>query len=128
MFNPLTPGTSMENLNSVEWQTSDIEVRIRYTHDDDDLVGQTGIIRGTSGGMSSVFLLKEDRVVNIVSEHLDPVLPKAGDKVKVIFGEDREATGELLSIDNHEGVVKMDGRDGDIRLLNLRYLCKYRRQ
>jgi transcription elongation factor SPT5 len=42
----------------------------------------------------------------------------------VIFGEDREATGELLSIDNNEGVVKMDSREGDIRLLHLRYLCK----
>lgn len=127
MLNPLTPGTGMENLNSVEWQTSDIEVRIRYTHDDDDLVGQTGIITGTSGGMCSVFLLKEDRVVNILSEHLEPVLPRSGDKVKVIFGEDRESTGELLSIDNNEGVIKMDGKDGDIRLLNLRYLCKYRK-
>ncbi|KAK4336972.1 hypothetical protein RND71_043422 [Anisodus tanguticus] len=124
MFNPLTPGAGMENLNSVEWQTSDIEVRIRYTHDDEDLVNQTGIIRGTSGGMSSVFLLKEDRVVNIVSEHLEPVQPRSGDRVKVIFGEDRECTGELLSIDNGEGVVKMDGKEGDIRLLHLRYLCK----
>ena len=124
MLNPLTPGTGMENLNSVEWQTTDIEVKIRYSHDDKDLAGQLGIIRGTSGGMSSVFLLKEDRTVNIVSEHLEPVLPRPGDKVKVIFGEDREATGELLSIDNNEGVVKMDGKDGDIRLLHLRYLCK----
>lgn len=147
MFNPQTPGAGMENLNSVEWQTNDIEVRIRHTHDDEDLINQTGIIRGTSGGMSSVFLLKEDRVVNIVSEHLEPVIPQPGDKViskififcifcsfcvhsnfskqvKVIFGEDREATGELLSIDNNEGVVKMDSREGDIRLLHLRYLCK----
>ena len=82
MFNPQTPGAGMENLNSVEWQTNDIEVRIRHTHDDDDLINQTGIIRGTSGGMSSVFLLKEDRVVNIVSEHLEPVIPQAGDKVR----------------------------------------------
>lgn len=124
MLNPMTPGASMENMNSVEWQTTDIEVRIRYTHDDEDLVGQTGIIRGTSGGMSTLYLLKEDRVVNIVSDHLEPVVPRSGDKVQVIFGEDREATGELLSIDNNEGVVKMDGKDGDIRLLHLRYLCK----
>jgi len=121
-LNPLTPGAGLEN--SVEWQTTDIEVRIKYTHEDEDLVGQTGIIRGTSGGMSSLFLLKEDRTVNVQDIHLEPVQPKSGDKVKVIFGEDREATGELLSIDNNEGVVKMDGRDADIRLLHLRYLCK----
>lgn len=113
----------MENLNSVEWQTIDIEVRIRYTHEDKDLVGQTGIIRGTSGGMSTVYLLKEDRVVNIVSEHLEPVCPRACDRVKIIFGDDRESTGELISIDGSEGVVKIDGT-GDIKLIQLRYLCK----
>jgi len=73
----------------------------------------------------SIFL-DEDRVVNILSEHLEPVQPKANERVKVVFGEDRESTGVLLSIDGTEGVVKIDGRDGDIRLLNMRYLCKMR--
>jgi len=56
-LNPLTPGATLENLNSVEWQTNDIEVRIKYAHEDenDDLINQHGIIRGTSGGMCSVF-------------------------------------------------------------------------
>ncbi|XP_013782146.1 transcription elongation factor SPT5-like [Limulus polyphemus] len=120
-FNPQTPGTGMEHI-SVEWQTTDIEVRIRETHDDDGLIGQTGIIRGISGGMCSVFLLREDRVVNILSEHLEPVTPSAGNRVKVIMGEDREATGELLTIDNNEGVVKAD--HGGIKMLQLRFLCK----
>jgi transcription elongation factor SPT5 len=80
-FNPQTPGAGMEHAFAVDWQTPDIEVRIREVHDDDDLIGQTGIIRGISGGMCAVFLLKEDRVVNILSEHLEPVMPKQGDKV-----------------------------------------------
>lgn len=42
-----------------------------------------------------------------------PVLPA---------GEDREATGQLLSIDNQDGVVKLDQED--VKMLQLRYLCK----
>ena len=41
------------------------------------------------------------RVVNIAAEHLAPVVPSRGDKVKVILGdEDKDMTGLLLSIDS----------------------------
>ncbi|CAG2162644.1 unnamed protein product [Oppiella nova] len=127
-FNPQTPGAGMEQSFSVEWQTTDIEVRIKDCHDDDDLIGQTGIVRGISGGMCAVFLLKEDRVVNILSEHLEPVQPGPEDKFKVIFGEDRENTGTLLSIDGNEGVVSFNSGDSDdIKMLPLRYLCKMKK-
>ncbi|XP_025834254.1 transcription elongation factor SPT5-like [Agrilus planipennis] len=74
--------------------------------------------------MCSVFLPEEDRVVNIMSNHLDPVRPQRGDAFKVIIGEEREATGELLSIDLHEGVVKIKT---DIKLMPLSSLCKMRK-
>ena len=49
------------------------------------------------------------RTVNIGADHLAPVVPSRGDKVKVILGdEDKEKTGQLLSIDSQEGVVKLD--------------------
>ncbi|XP_077549814.1 transcription elongation factor subunit Spt5 [Haemaphysalis longicornis] len=122
-FNPQTPGAGMEQL-SVEWQTMDLEVRIKDTHEGEGLIGQTGVIRGISGGMCSVFLLKEDRVVSIPSEHLEPVPPSLrGDKVKVLMGEDREETGELLSIDMREGVVKI-ASTGKITMQPLRHFCK----
>lgn len=41
---------------------------------------------------------------------------------QVIFGEEREQTGSLLSIDHNEGVVKLD--HADVKMLQLRYLCK----
>jgi len=43
-------------------------------------------------------------------------------QTKVIMGEEREATGTLLSIDGGEGVIKLDG--GEIKMLSIRYLCK----
>lgn len=35
------------------------------------------------GAMCSVFLPEEDRVVNIICDHLEPVIPKSGDDFKV---------------------------------------------
>lgn len=49
----------------------------------------------------------EDRTVNILQEHLEPVVPQQRDQVKVILGEDRESMGQLLSIDTQEGVVEL---------------------
>lgn len=74
------------------------------------------------GGQCAVFLPDEDRTVNILQEHLEPVVPQQGDQVKVILGEDRESMGQLLSIDNQEGVVELNA--GEVKMLQLRYLCR----
>uniref|UniRef100_A0A2A4K383 Spt5 KOW domain-containing protein n=1 Tax=Heliothis virescens TaxID=7102 RepID=A0A2A4K383_HELVI len=66
--------------------------------------------------------VREDRVVNVLADLLEPVVPQSGDTVKVIAGEDREAVGQLISIENQEGVVKF-GTD-DIKIMQLRHLCK----
>lgn len=76
-------------------------------------------------GNCAVFLESEDRTVSVLGEHLEPVLPQRGDRVKFLVGEDREATGQLLSIDSQEGVVKMDASD-EIKMIPLNYLCKMR--
>uniref|UniRef100_A0A1B6GUV3 Spt5 C-terminal domain-containing protein n=1 Tax=Cuerna arida TaxID=1464854 RepID=A0A1B6GUV3_9HEMI len=133
-YSPLTPGGAPSPYNShstgmdpmmQDWHTTDIEVRVRESHDDSDLVGQVGTIRSISGGMCSVFLPDEDRTVSISCEQLEPVIPAWPNPVKVILGEDKERTGDLLSIDNQEGVVKLDG--DEVKMLQLRYLCKYNR-
>lgn len=72
--------------------------------------------------MCAVFLPAEDRVVNLVCEQLEPVVPTRGDRVKVVLGEEREAVGTLISIDNQEGVVKLTSEQ--ICMFNLRVLCK----
>jgi transcription elongation factor SPT5 len=77
------------------------------------------------GGMCSVFLPDEDRVVNIVSEHLEPIVPQRSDQVKVILGEDREAVGQLLSVDNQERVVKLTSNE--VKMVQLRFLCRMKK-
>ena len=44
-------------------------------------------------------------------------------QVKVILGEDRESTGELISIDDKDGIVRMD-LDKQLKILQLRFLGK----
>ncbi|ESP00239.1 hypothetical protein LOTGIDRAFT_225963 [Lottia gigantea] len=120
-FTPATPGTAMDH-GMADWHTTDIEIKIKETHDDPNLIYQTGVIRGVSGGNCSVFIPDEDKVVNVACEHLEPIRPEKHDKTKVILGDERETTGTLLSIDGVEGVIKT--QDGQIKMLPIIYLCK----
>lgn len=72
----------------------------------------------------SVLLEEEDREVSISCDHLEPMVPEAGDTVKVIVGDEREAVGQLLSIDEQEGLVKFDNEE--VKMLQLKFLCKFR--
>jgi len=133
----------------VEWQTTGIEVTIKETHPEPGLRRQTGIIRNvlvstlkstflicilmmsarithlyyflSQVGSCAVYLLKEERVVNVGPEHLVPNPAKIHDRVKVISGEFRENTGTLVSLDGQDGVVEIDG---DVKLLPLSFLAK----
>ena len=57
---PVRPSTSI----SVFAQTTEIEVRIRETHDDAGVVGLHGIVRSVSGSLCSVFVRDEDKTVS----------------------------------------------------------------
>lgn len=52
-YNPQTPGSSIEtghgsSIYGSDWHTTDIEVRIRDSHQDPDLAGQQGYIKTIS--------------------------------------------------------------------------------
>lgn len=117
-YNPHTPGSNIEQ-GSSDWVTTDILVKVKDSLM--DLMGQTGVIRSVTGGMCSVFMQESEKVVSISSDHLEPITPTKNNKVKVILGEDREATGILLSIDGDDGIVRME-LDDQLKILNLRFL------
>ena len=56
-FTPQTPGTAMDHFQA-DWHTPEIEVRIRETHDDADLIHQTGVIRGVTVSTVNLEMLK----------------------------------------------------------------------
>jgi len=67
-FTPQTPGAALEP-GMADWITTEIEVRIRETHDDPSLIHQIGIIRNVSGGMCTLFIPDEDKVVSVACDH-----------------------------------------------------------
>ncbi|KAG5307497.1 SPT5H factor, partial [Acromyrmex insinuator] len=122
-YNLLTPRLGMNADDDSNWHTTDIEVRIRNTHDDLALIGQKGVIRQVFGDICTVYLPMENRAVSVVRRQLDFVVPSCGDRVKVILGEEnREAVGTLLSIDYQEGVVKLT--TDEIKFVQFRFLGK----
>ncbi len=57
--------------------------------------------------------------MTLAAENLQPVVPSRGDKVKVILGdEDKDQTGQLLSIDSQ--VTRMEGGRGDLQKLKVK--------
>lgn len=117
--NPQTPGASLDSQLG-DWCTPDLEVRIR-DNEDSDLVGQTGIIVTVNNGICSVFLPQEDRRVSVESVLLEPVPPKIHDYFKVISGEDREATGKLISFTDQIALVDINDT---MVYKQFRHLCK----
>jgi transcription elongation factor SPT5 len=123
MNNPQTPGGGLGlgvNDSHGEWCSTDLEVRIRSA-DDSNLRGQTGFIRTVNNGACSVFLPDEDRVITVPSNQLEPVQPQVQDHFKLIAGEDREATGLLLSIRGNECTILINDEK---KFMPLSYLCK----
>lgn len=49
-YNPHTPGSGIEQ-NSSDWVTTDIQVKVRDTYLDTQIVGQTGVIRSVTVSM-----------------------------------------------------------------------------
>ena len=58
-----------------------------------------------------------------MSENMLYFLKSKSNLLLFCLGEDRDSTGLLLSIDSQEGVVKLD-QNGDVKMLQLKYLCK----
>jgi len=120
---PQTPGAGMET--SHDWQTTDLLVSIHpHNPSNNSLAGQEGYITNVSGNVTNLFLLKEDRCVSVQSSELQPVLPRVGDRYKVIHGEDRDQTGTVISIDNVECVCRPDSCQSEITFYTITKLCK----
>ncbi|KAL7306543.1 hypothetical protein TKK_0001235 [Trichogramma kaykai] len=129
-YNPQTPGSSMGDSNQAfvsytsDWPSVDLEVRVRDDYSDEGLAGQQGYITTITDAMVTMYLPFKDKSVNMYYDAIEPVVPSQNDRVRVILGEDRDSTGTLLSIDNQEGVFKSSS--GEVKMLNLRFLCKLR--
>ena len=107
------------------WITVDIKVSINSQRrfSAGKLDGQDGVIQMVDGNRAQIQLISTGETVMIAEDFLKPVAPSKKDTFKVLSGEDKGKIGTLLSIDGHEGVVKIDGVD-DILMMNMDTLAK----
>eukprot|EP00116_Pleurobrachia_bachei_P000607 sb/3460869/ len=118
MASPMTPASTQEN-----WPLSGIEVVMLESFEDGQYIGQTGYIRAVSGPISTVWLYEEEREFECQSYQMKPVVPKKQDKVVIITGNRRGNHGQLINIDNDDGIVKAD-KSLELRILKLDSLAK----
>jgi transcription elongation factor SPT5 len=103
-----------------------VRIKDSYPHDM-DLCGAQGVIRSIHGSQCSLHIRDLDKVINIGLDFLEPILPQKGDRVMIVYGEEKGSTGLLLSIDGADGVVKLENRPetrDEITMTNIRLMCK----
>ncbi|CAF1536899.1 unnamed protein product [Adineta ricciae] len=142
-YAPMSTSLDFDSMSNNDWHAEGLHVRIKIPIEDESLhVGMIGIIQSLSvscldqfkqesnnffqNGICTVHFPQQDLRVVVPLHYMEPVTPKENDKIYVIGGDSKGASGDLLSVDNQDGVVKLHGNvsDDDISLINLKYLCK----
>lgn len=118
--NPQTPGGGLGVDFHGEWCSSDLIVKIRSSADS-KLRGQIGEIRTVTNHTCSIFLPEEDRVMTVPSSQLEAVIPQVQDPFKLIYGDDREATGILLALNGKDATVLINSEK---RFIPVSHICK----
>jgi len=118
-----------------DWHSEDVEVTILDGHDDAQYRGKICVIKTVSGPTCSVWIQSTDQTITVGCDNLKPVQPQKNHKVtldqlipdqshdwliqvKVLQGDDVGQTGELISIDGNDGIVRMD-QDKQLKILQL---------
>ncbi len=116
-FAPQTPGSSYNPVG--DWISTGLEVQFA----DGSEVGRVGRVMTISGGNYTVFIPSKESYVTVPGDLLLPVVPNINDRAKVVFGETRDLTGEVVSIDTREAVFRYD-MTSDVNMLPIKHLCK----
>ncbi|KAF7827360.1 putative transcription elongation factor SPT5-like protein 1 [Senna tora] len=127
---PMTPGTGGLDLMSPviggdsegPWFMPDILVNVRRAGEDSVVGvirevlpdGSCRVVLGTSGSGDTITALPSE---------MEAVVPRKSDKIKIMGGTLRGATGKLIGVDGTDGIVKVDDTL-DVKILDLVILAK----
>ncbi|KAM1135826.1 hypothetical protein ACFX13_034746 [Malus domestica] len=127
---PMTPGTGgLDMLSPViaggdsegPWFLPDILVNVRNSGEE-----TTGVVREVlPDGSCRVAIGSGGNGETIVAlpNEMEAVVPKKSDKIKIMGGSLRGATGKLIGVDGTDGIVKVDDTL-DVKILDLAILSK----
>jgi len=133
---PTTPGPTTPRLvenqeffNSEKLQSFVPEIEVKVTSE--KWKNYEGVILEIYPSSCKVLLDKDSKgestkeTISISKDLLERVVPVKKDKVIIVGGEMSGEKGDLIGIDGADGIVKMTS-NGDIKILNLHLLAKYR--
>ncbi|WCJ43436.1 Transcription elongation factor Spt5 [Euphorbia peplus] len=126
---PMTPGTGgldamspvIGGDNEGPWFMPDILVNIHRGADE-----SVGVIREVlSDGSCRVVLGSNGNgeTITVLPSELETVVPRKSDKIKIMGGAHRGATGKLIGVDGTDGIVKVDDTL-DVKILDMVILAK----
>uniref|UniRef100_M1CBH2 Suppressor of ty n=1 Tax=Solanum tuberosum TaxID=4113 RepID=M1CBH2_SOLTU len=127
---PMTPGSGGLDMMSPigggdtegPWLLPDILVNVRKSNDDTVI----GVVHEVlADGSCSVGLGSSGNGDTIIAHptEIDIIVPKKSDKIKIMGGPQRGATGKLIGVDGTDGIVKVDDTL-DVKILDMVLLAK----
>ncbi|KAJ8541556.1 hypothetical protein K7X08_002372 [Anisodus acutangulus] len=127
---PMTPGSGGLDMMSPigggdtegPWLLPDILVNVRKSNDD-TVVGVVHEV--LADGSCSVALGSSGNGDTFIAHptEIEIVVPKKSDKIKIMGGPQRGATGKLIGVDGTDGIVKVDDTL-DVKILDMVLLAK----
>ncbi|KAL0351574.1 UNVERIFIED_CONTAM: putative transcription elongation factor SPT51 [Sesamum calycinum] len=127
---PMTPGSGGLDMmspvvgsdNEGPWFLPDILVNVRRSGEDSSL----GVIREVLPDGSCKIALGSSgngEMVTALPSEIEIVAPRKAEKIKIMGGAHRGATGKLIGIDGTDGIVKVDDTL-DVKILDMVILAK----
>ncbi|KAH9614186.1 hypothetical protein KSS87_017895 [Heliosperma pusillum] len=127
---PMTPGgvgldmmsPMIGGENEGMWLLPDILVNVHKSGDD----SMVGVVQEVlPDGSCRVALGKngDDEIVTALPNEIEVIPPRKGDKIKIMGGAQRGATGKLIGIDSSDGIVKVD-ESLDVKILDMGILAR----
>ncbi|OVA16081.1 Transcription elongation factor Spt5 [Macleaya cordata] len=127
---PMTPGNGGLDLMSPAiggdgdgpWFMPDILVNVRRSGED-PVIGVVRDVLPDGSCKVSLGSSGNGETVTALPNELEMVVPRKSDKIKIMSGAQRGATGKLIGIDGTDGIVKVDDTL-DVKILDMVILAK----
>ncbi|OAY23542.1 putative transcription elongation factor SPT5 homolog 1 [Manihot esculenta] len=126
---PMTPGTGLDVMSPViggdnegPWFMPDILVNVLKAADESFV----GVIREVLPDGSCRVILGANgngETITALPSEIEIVVPRKSDKIKIMGGAHRGATGKLIGVDGTDGIVKVDDTL-DVKILDMVILAK----
>ncbi|CAA92685.1 Transcription elongation factor SPT5 [Caenorhabditis elegans] len=86
--------------------------------------GREAIIKDVTDGKVDVYMPDHKCNLEVDFDQLTPMKPQPGDDARVIFGQDAGHSGQLVSMDGFEAVIRSQEDMSDMRVINIGLCCK----